>query len=103
MKKNYAFITLITAASIFGSCSKEKLNVKADGQSSTNQTNSSGDGALDLLGYGYNVTGEYGNSSAATYKIIDVDRLKIDFPNRVETDLSKKQEGKMYTAENAQS
>lgn len=43
-----------------------------------------GDGLYDVLGYGYDVTGEYANSSASRSMVIDVDRFKTDYPNRVE-------------------
>lgn len=103
MKKNYAFIAAFAALTVVSSCSKDKSAPAKDSSTATTRTSSAGDGKLDVLGYGYNVTGEYGNSSAATFKVIDIARLQSDAPNRVEVDLSKKQEGKLVTSENAES
>lgn len=103
MKKNYALIAAFGAVFMISGCSKDKSAAVKDDNPSTNKPHSAVDGLYDVLGYGYNVTGEYGNSSAATYKVIDVERLKNDQPNRVEIDLSKKQEGKIFSADNAES
>ena len=103
MKKNYALNAAFAVILLISSCSKDKLAVVKNDDPSPKKPNSAVDGLFDVLGYGYNVTGEYGNSSAATYKVIDVARLKNDQPNRVEIDLSKKQEGKIYSAENVES
>lgn len=96
MKK---LLFLIVAGSIW-SC-KSPVEAPVSDAPAKTTIQSSGDGKKDVLGYGYNVIGEFGNSSAATYKVIDVDRLTSEYPNRVETDLSKKQEGVLITAENA--
>lgn len=104
MKKNYVLIILFAAASLAGSCSKEKLkSPEKDGKDTGSQIMSAGDGQNDLLGYGYNVTGEFGNSSAATYSVVDIAKLKSEQPTRVEWDLSKKQEGTLIAGENAKS
>ncbi|NML23956.1 hypothetical protein HHL16_23950 [Pseudoflavitalea sp. G-6-1-2] len=65
--------------------------------------NSAGDGQNDLLGYGYDITGEYANSSASKFAVIDVAKLKAAQPTRVEWDLSSRQEGYIISGENAQS
>ncbi|MBC9913051.1 MAC/perforin domain-containing protein [Chitinophaga varians] len=64
---------------------------------------SAGDGQNDLLGYGYDVTGEYANSASATYSVFNAEALKRDYPTRVEWDLSTKQEGKLIAGENVKS
>lgn len=64
---------------------------------------SAGDGKNDLLGYGYDVTGEYANSSASKFSVINVDALQRDQPLRVEWDLSKTQVGNLTSGENARS
>lgn len=66
-------------------------------------TNSAGDGKNDLLGYGYDLTGEFANSSAAKFSVINVDKLKLEQPTRVEWDLSSKREGVLIAGENATS
>jgi len=64
---------------------------------------SAGDGKNDLLGYGYDVTGQYANSSASKFSVINIDALKSAQPLRVEWDLSSTQEGFLTSGENARS
>lgn len=64
---------------------------------------SAGDGKNDLLGYGYDVTGEYGNSSASRFAVLDITAFQQAHPTRVEWDLSKKQVGHLTSGENATS
>lgn len=78
--------------------SKDKLN-----PSDIPTLLSAGDGQNDLLGYGYDVTGEYANSSASKFSVIDVNALKAAQPLRVEWDLSKTQVGILNSGENARS
>jgi len=61
------------------------------------------DGQNDLLGYGYDATGEYANSSSSKFSVINVTALKADQPLRVEWDLSKTQVGTLSAGENARS
>lgn len=35
-------------------------------------------GAYNALGYGYNVTGEYANSNSTGFKVIDIDKFKVE-------------------------
>jgi hypothetical protein len=37
----------------------------------------------DVLGYGYNATGEYANASACGFQVIDIDRFKKENPTRL--------------------
>lgn len=62
---------------------------------------SAGDGKNDLAGYGYDVTGEYGNSNASKFSVINVDALQLAQPLRVEWDLSKMQTGILSAGEDA--
>lgn len=50
--------------------------------------NSASDGQNDLLGYGYDVTGEFASSSASRFVVVDIPRFKTDYRTRVEWDLS---------------
>ena len=103
--KNKAAQTLILLAGLttlsFYSCKKNDLP-QASSPSKT-QSRSAGDGRNDLLGYGYDVTGEYAHSSASRFQVINVDQLQADQPVRVEWDLSKKQTGNLVAGENAKS
>jgi hypothetical protein len=101
--KNKATQTLILLAALttlsFYSCKKADLPQASS--SSKTQPRSAGDGRNDLLGYGYDVTGEYANSSASRFQVINVDQLQLDQPVRIEWDLSKKQTGNLVAGENA--
>ncbi|RBL90245.1 MAC/perforin domain-containing protein [Chitinophaga flava] len=85
----------------FYSCKKNDLS-QTSPQSST-MPRSAGDGKNDLLGYGYDVTGEYANSSASRFKVINVEQLQLDQPTRIEWDQSKRQVGNLVAGENAKS
>lgn len=107
MNKNYYLLScLFLAASLFFGCSKEELKLNDLQENSNSLSNrisllSAADGKNDLLGFGYDITGEYANSSAAKFPVIDVDRLQSEQPTRVVWDLSKKQEGKIIAGKNA--
>ncbi|NML41983.1 hypothetical protein HHL17_32660 [Chitinophaga sp. G-6-1-13] len=97
---------LITVAgmislSTFYGCKKD-IKGNSDDVSPT-KARSAGDGKNDLLGYGYDVTGEYANSSASTFAVFDADALRRDYPTRVEWDLSSRQEGTLTAGEDAES
>jgi hypothetical protein len=46
------------------------------------------DGVWDVLGFGCDVTGEYGNTSSTTFKVIDVAKLYQIEPTRLVTNLN---------------
>ncbi|WP_316826676.1 MAC/perforin domain-containing protein [Pedobacter miscanthi] len=106
MKNNYklkiiCLLCVLTAA--FSSCKKNEL---AEEKTLTNRHNmqaSAGDGVWDLLGYGYDVTGEYANSSASKFSVIDVVKLKADYFDRVEKDEASRKYGEVIGGENAAS
>lgn len=101
-KQKVSRLLILTGLFTLGlfSCKKNEIQ-----QPSTGKTiaRSAGDGKNDLLGYGYDVTGEYANSSAARFPVINVDALQQAQPIRIEWDLSKKQTGNLVAGENAKS
>ncbi len=104
MKNNYklkimCLLCVITVA--FSSCKKNELEEGKGLKNSHNKLASAGDGEWDLLGYGYDVTGEYANSSASKFSVIDVVRLKADYFDRVEKDESSRKYGEIIGGENA--
>ncbi|WP_171972590.1 MAC/perforin domain-containing protein [Mucilaginibacter polytrichastri] len=89
MKKIAIFLF---AVALWTSCKKQDtLSEQKSIPTPTKKTFSAGDGGWDVLGYGYNVLGIYANSSATTFQIINVAQLKADYPDKIETDLSKTQ------------
>ncbi|MGY0039821.1 hypothetical protein [Pedobacter sp. NJ-S-72] len=56
----------------------------------------------DFLGYGYDVTGEYANPSAARYLVVDVAKLKREHNTRVDIDPSQFSYPKLDVGENSE-
>lgn len=77
-------LCMVTAA--FSSCRKNELT-EPNGLSGNHKNLAiAGDGKWDLLGYGYDMTGElFASSNASDAAIIDVDRFNTDYPNRINT------------------
>jgi hypothetical protein len=84
------------------SCKKEQT-LKQPEKPVRTMPRSAGDGKNDLLGYGFDVAGEYANSSASRFAVLDINAFQRDYPTRVEWDLSKKQVGRLVSGENATS
>lgn len=85
---------------------KEKLSPDSENnirKSNSQSVMSAGDRLYDILGYGYNVNGEYGNSSSTTFQVLDIAALKSGFSGRVEEDLTKLQDARLVSGENAAS
>jgi len=104
-----ACFVLFAAMAILSGCKKNDVPKENTGKGIDKKkrdgigTNSAGDGKNDLLGYGYDLTGEFANSSAAKFSVINVDKLKLEQPTRVEWDLSSRREGVLIAGENATS
>ncbi|WP_353161586.1 MAC/perforin domain-containing protein [Myroides odoratus] len=60
-------------------------------QDQANQIASAGDGKYDLLGYGYDIKGEYADPSSGKSLIFDINRIKSSEPNRIEKSIFSKQ------------
>ncbi|WP_413669990.1 MAC/perforin domain-containing protein [Mucilaginibacter sp. Mucisp86] len=75
---------VILFTSIFSSCTKDLVRAPgADNVQSSKLTTHSGvDNKYDLLGFGYDITGEYASSNSATYPVIDMDKLVQNEPGR---------------------
>jgi len=103
MKKQLKIAFYLTAlACVIGGCSKRnELIEEKKIQGNHKNLASAVDGLYDLLGYGYDVTGEYANSDAAKFSVINVSKLKTDYFDRVETDLSSRKYGEVLGGENA--
>jgi hypothetical protein len=102
MKKSLIIIPLL---GLFWSC-KNQNEVLPSSKSTTLKSNklktfSAVDGQYELLGFGYDVTGVYGNSNSSTFQVIDVAKLNTVFPGRVVTSLNKTQNGVVSTGDQA--
>ena len=70
---------------LLGSCDlKQDLDDAPAPSANAGVAHAAGDGVYDLLGYGYNATGQYANSISSTFPIVDVARLKADHPTYVD-------------------
>jgi len=77
-------LCVITAA--FSSCKKNELAEEKGLKGNHKNLAIHGDGKWDLLGYGYDITGElFASANASDAAIIDVDRFNTDYPNRINT------------------
>lgn len=74
---------LLAAVSLFSNCSKTEVT-KDSLRPNHNNLASAGDGLYDLLGYGYDVTGEYlALESASSGAVINVAAFKQAYPTRI--------------------
>lgn len=89
------------------SCTKHEMSDRSDLIPSKNLSAVSGlvstaDAKFNLLGYGYNLLGEYSNARSATYKVIDVDRLDAEQTGRVEIIPTQGQDSRLQNGINAE-
>lgn len=87
MKK--AFILFFSVSSLMVSCKQEIISPNTEdemktGISDDKTVHSAADGKLDLLGYGYDLTGDHENSNPALFSAIDVEKLKNEHPDIIE-------------------
>lgn len=82
MKKilNLSVLCLLLA---FASCKKNEMKSDATPQLANNKTNSTVNNYYGNIGYGYDATGEYASINSAKLKIIEIEKLEKDYPNRV--------------------
>ncbi|MDQ0641811.1 hypothetical protein QF042_005376 [Pedobacter sp. W3I1] len=89
MKNNYKLkilCLLCVVTTLFSNCKKSDLKEEKGLINNHNALAIHGDGKWDLLGYGYDMTGElFASSNASDAAIIDVDRFNTDYPNRINT------------------
>ncbi|MBB6111232.1 MAC/Perforin domain-containing protein [Mucilaginibacter lappiensis] len=103
MKK---ILFLIPIVGMLWSCSKQSQVKPGQSEASSTpnklQTKSAVDHVWDVLGFGYDVTGEYGNSSATTFQVIDIAKLNAADASRVVTQLNTTRNAVFSYGENAQ-
>lgn len=95
MQKQISFFLSALSLSLITSCSVDNIssNEYADENFISDRSHISskkfaGDGIYDVLGHGYDATGEYANASSSGFKVIDIEKYKIDHSNRVLSDNS---------------
>lgn len=95
MKKLLVFISWITI--IVSGCSDENIiesNSTLFPQSIN--TRAAGDGVYDVLGYGYDVTGEYLHPMSVKSSVLDIAKYERDYKNRIVTGTSSFGYDQMY-------
>ena len=85
MKKIY-FLIYVLCITLISSCNNDSLDGTQNDPERYRemQIRSGGDGAYDLLGYGYDITGEYGPTSGKS-QVIDLNAFLNTYPDRIET------------------
>ena len=105
MKNNYklkilCMLCVITAA--FSSCKKSELAEEQGLSNNRNNLAVAGDGKWDLLGHGYDVTGElFERKNTSKVSIIDVNRFYTDYSTRIVTPTDTKGGYNVYYGANA--
>ncbi|WP_316792778.1 MAC/perforin domain-containing protein [Pedobacter frigoris] len=85
MKRTKLALLLLCASAMLYSCSKKDiLNDKIPALKDSKKVAYNGDGAWDLLGFGFDVTGPMLHiDNASDAPIIDMDRFNLEQPNRI--------------------
>ncbi|GGB17454.1 MULTISPECIES: MAC/perforin domain-containing protein [Mucilaginibacter] len=107
MKKNLNLKLLITCSAIaitstFTSCKKNDFSLNQSTKPKKLTTQSAGDPLYDLLGFGYDVTGEYASSNSTTYQVVDIAKIAQAESNRVVTDLNVTQYSESHSGSTAE-
>ncbi len=96
MKKS---IFLLLLFFLFCNCSDDLVS-KYD--QSKISTRSAGDGNYDLLGYGYDITGDYYSSSSSKSQVIDINAFVKDHPDRIDNDFTSDSYGRLTVGKSAE-
>jgi hypothetical protein len=104
MKKQLSLCISTLLFLFMSSCSRDEINETSSGDFNKTgySAKSAGDGIYDVLGHGYNATGEYANASAAGFKIVDIDRFKLEHNDRLVSENTFSQEFIEEYGENAE-
>ncbi|RZJ48838.1 MAG: hypothetical protein EOO44_19455 [Flavobacterium sp.] len=105
MKKQISICFSALLLLFMSSCSRDEINESSSGdfnEKDYSVAKSAGDGIYDILGHGYNATGEYANATAGGFKIIDLDRFKLEQSGRLITENTLSQEFVEEYGENAE-
>lgn len=104
MKNQWASLSFL-AIILLNSCTKEKLS-KEEASNLTEEIPTSiltaGDGAYDVLGWGYDATKEFANANSSGFQVIDIAAFEASNPTRIIEEFPNSQEYKEdYAAEAA--
>ncbi len=77
--KTKTIIGFLVLIALFTGCRKDFDNLVTTSERYAD----GGDGDLDLLGYGYNIQGEYASSTSATRRVIDVRKMRQSRPSKI--------------------
>jgi hypothetical protein len=107
MKKQILFCVSSLLMLFMTSCSSEELNSEMSSDTLGKSGNSmagktAGDGIYDVLGHGYNVAGEYADANSSGFKVVDIDRFKVEQAGRLISENTFSQEYIEEYGENAE-
>ncbi|MDM1293487.1 hypothetical protein HX021_04160 [Sphingobacterium sp. N143] len=84
MKRINLIYTLIASTLLLTNCKKNEISQEKLLNNNSKKTAVAADGKWDLLGYGYDVTGEYLHlKSASTLPVIDMTKIENEKPNKI--------------------
>jgi len=83
--KNYRFAGVAIFLLFVIGCSKE---IKTPTATTTERYADAGAGDLDVLGYGYDLQGEYAHSTSKTRKVIDVQKMREQRPSKIDVNFT---------------
>lgn len=105
MKKKLFVLPMTFMLLFIASCTDEANQeqiINAQTQSTNSKlTQRPGDGAYDVLGYGYDVTKEFANSNSAGFQVIDIVKFKAEQASRLNEEFAYSSEYKEVYGENA--
>ncbi len=94
--RRFIVVYCVCVSVFYSSCKKEFVN-----EGTATSQRSAGDQDLDLLGFGYDAEGNYADENYARGKIIDVEKIRSNFSNRIEVGILSSQGTQENFAENS--
>lgn len=101
MKKQQLLWSFLIPFFYLSSCSKDFKTPDLSEKKTVRR--SAGDGLYDLAGFGYDVTKEYAASNSSTYKVINIEKLKLQEPSRVVVGFASSIQNKLTVGSDAES
>ncbi|AIM38682.1 hypothetical protein KO02_19750 [Sphingobacterium sp. ML3W] len=97
MKRNKLIGALILSIALLTNCTKNDPSSESLLNNNANNQAAAGDGIYDVLGYGYDVTGEYLSLKSISYTpVLDMKRLATDHLDKINTPTTGSGDGRYF-------
>ncbi|MEN5087722.1 hypothetical protein ABE426_14745 [Sphingobacterium faecium] len=97
MKRNKLIGALVLSIALLTNCSKIDTSTDSLLNNNSNYQAKAGDGKYDVLGYGYDVTGEYLSLKSVSYTpVLDMKRLEADHLDKLNTPTTGSGDGRYF-------